>query len=515
MSSVTRTASSNHARPKAPIDVLPDEMLLEIFTFGAHTSENTSFPFLASIICKSWRSLAIGEPRLWTNLSLTLTSAVEPPPVPADSPSLLSMVFPREALILKRSANRDTDVDIEYEDAEDGEPRYQLTEDHLLIFSQLLADHAHRIRSLRIETLDWPEIHLLCIELHGIPMPRLQSCSLTALCSEIRVGMDVYEEETEPVTLLDYPRDDDALPPTCQDLQSYNSALYLALKDVCLSGVPTHWAGFCASNLRELYLENQPLEERPSMEILRGILFNSQNTLEYLELTYVIGLDEELGNPPSSGSRLTLPHVKKLKLVYIDPREAQQIFRAFDFPALRMLTINSHNENENSSVVLADVLKYVRIEELLDLRLIGIALPPEDFSEQELNQAKEESLPLVLAFLRRLTRGNLFKLVLHCCCNDFLKFMNYREGKSGGGKVNLFGLKDLVVKAGTEDASVGAMTFIRDRLALGTVNGVYIGPVMDHMLLILKPNVEEEAHSFGGGELAKDRRFMFRNIMLM
>ncbi len=194
--------------------------------------------------------------------------------------------------------------------------------------------------------------------------------------------MEVYEEATKPVQLLEYVQGDDAPPMTSQDLRTGGSLLYPALKDVCCSEIPMDWDIFCASNLRELYLENQPLEARPSMETMRGILSNSKDTLESLELTYAIGLKEELGDPPPSESRLTLPHVKKLKLVYIDPHEAQQILRAFDFPALRRtLIINSHAEDEDSSAVLVDVLKYVRVEELLDLRLAGISLPPESVPE--------------------------------------------------------------------------------------------------------------------------------------
>ncbi|KAK0237392.1 hypothetical protein EDD85DRAFT_542278 [Armillaria nabsnona] len=515
MSSDAITASSGQPRPEAPIDVLPDELLLEIFTLGANSSDNTSFSFLVSTICQSWRSLAIGEPRLWTNLTLTLTAAVEPLPIPTDPTFPVSSVFPREALIVERSADTAIDIYLEYEDSEEGSTRYHLTEEHLLVLSHFLADRcAHRIRSFRVTTLDWPEIQLLCTELHGIPMPHLETCFLTALCSEIRVCMDVYEEATEPVQLLEYAQGDDAPPVTSQDLRTGGSLLYPALKDVCCSGIPMDWDLFCVSNLRELYFENQPLEARPSMETLRGILSNSKDTLECLELTYAIGLDEELGDPPPSESRLTLPHVKKLKLIYIDPREVQQILRAFDFPALRTLTINSHNEDEDSSAVLVDVLKYIRVEELLDLSLAGICLPLENVPERELNGAAEESLPLILQFLLRLTRGNLSKLVLQCCCDDFLKFMNYGK-ESGGGKVNLSGLKDLIVKVGTEDASVSVMSFIRDRLELGTVDGVYVGPVMEHILLILKPNVEEEAESLGDMKLAKDGGFFFRNVVIM
>ncbi len=104
--------------------------------------------------------------------------------------------------------------------------------------------------------------------------------------------------------------------------------------------------------------------------------------------------------------------------------------------------------------------------------------------------------------------------MLEYCSNDFLKFMNYGN-ESGGGKDNLFRLNTLIVKVRTEDASVGVMSFIRDRLELTTVDGVYIGPVMEHLISIIKPNVQEEAESLGDLKLVKDLRFFFRNVVLM
>ncbi|PBK60739.1 hypothetical protein ARMSODRAFT_1066331 [Armillaria solidipes] len=507
MSSDSKTASADETRPEAPIDVLPDDILLEIFSWGARSSNNTSFSFLVSTICQSWRSLAISDPRLWTALTVIITSADDPLPIPTDPSFFISLVFPRETLIVDRSGDQDIDFYLEYESSGDEETE-RFTETHYLVLSQLLADIAHRIRTFRVTTLDWPEIHQLCARLKRIAMPRLETCHLTALCSEIRVYMDVYEEVANPIQVLEYAQGDDTLPVTSQDLQTCGSLLYPALNDVCCSGIPMDWELFCASNLRVLYLENQPSEERPSMKILRGILSNSKDTLEYLELTHAIGLDEELADPPPSESRLTLPYVKQMKLVYIDPREAQQILRAFDFPALRTLVIKSYNEDEDNRDVLVDVLNYVRVEELLDLTLVGISLPPEDFPERELNGAEEKSLPLILQFLRRLTRGHLYKLVLEYCCDDFLKFMNYGN-ESGGGKVNLSGLKGLIVKACTEDASVGIMSFIRNRLERGTVDGVYAGPVLEDLIIIVKPNVQEEAESLGDLKLAKDGGFFF------
>ncbi|KAK0193169.1 hypothetical protein F5146DRAFT_1137044 [Armillaria mellea] len=489
MSSGTIIASPDQSCPDTPIDMLPDETFLEIFTFGALSSGDASFSFLVSTICKSWRTFTIGEPRLWTNLIFTPTSAIELPPIPADFPFPISLVFPREALIIERSSDRDIDICIEYEDPEDEEEQYRLTEDHFLLLSNFLANHvAHRIRSFRVTTSDWPEIHQLCTKLHGIPLPRLQTCHLTAMFSEIKAAMDVYEQATKPVQLLEYDQGNHALVVTPQDLQTCCSVLYPALQEVCWSGLPMEWGRFCASDLRVLILQNQPSEERPSMETLRGNLSNSKDTLECLELTYAIGLDEEPGNPPPSQSRLKLPHVKKLKLIYIDPREAQQILRTFDFPALRTLSIDSHNEEEDHSTVLVDVLNYVRFEELLDLRLIGITLSPEDFSEQELNGADEESLPLILQFLCRFSCGNLSKLVLQCCCDEFLKFMNYRND-FGGGK----------------NQSFRAQGFDCKGVYRGSKRWCHIlRPVLEHMLLIVKPNVQEEAESLGDLKFVDD-----------
>ncbi|PBK90900.1 hypothetical protein ARMGADRAFT_1031997 [Armillaria gallica] len=183
----------------------------------------------------------------------------------------------------------------------------------------------------------------------------------------------------------------------------------------------------------------------------------------------------------------------------IDPREAQQILRSVDFPALRSLTIKSHDKDKDSCAVLVDVLKYFRVEVLFNVMLAGISLPPEDFPER-LNGVAEESLPPILQFLRQLTCGILFQPVLEHCSDDFLKFMNYG---------NEFAI------LGTEHESVSVMSFIRDRLELGIIDGVYVGPVMEHLIIFVEPNIEEEAKSLGDLKLAKDLRFFFCNVRIM
>ncbi|KAK0490182.1 hypothetical protein EDD18DRAFT_1416844 [Armillaria luteobubalina] len=508
------SSSLDQQKPKAPIDVLPDDILLEIFSLGARSTSNTSFSFRVSTICQSWRSLAINDPRLWTALSVIITADVAPPPIPTGQSFDRSLAFPREVLISERSGDQDIDFSLEYESSGDDETE-GFMEPHYLVLSQCLADIAHRIRSFRATTFDWPEMYHLCAWLKGIEMPRLEVCHLVAMCSEIRVYMPTYEDVLGPVHLLEYAQDDETLPVTSQDLLQRGTLQYPALKYVPCAGIPMDWGLFCTLNLRALCIQDQPAMERPGTELLRGILSNSKDTLEVLELAYAVGLyDEEPGDSPISESRLTLPHVKQLKLTYYHPREAQHVLGAFDFPALCSVTMKSHDEDKDSSIVLAELLQYVDVEQLLDVVLTGISLPQEDFPEQEVNGAEEESLPLVLRFLRWLTHGNLHKLVLEYCCGDFLKFMNYRH-ESGGREVNLARLYALIVKVGTEDASVGVMSFVRDRLALGTVDGVYVGPVLERMIIIVKPNVQEEADSLGDLKLAKDGVFLFCNVTLM
>ncbi len=84
-----------------------------------------------------------------------------------------------------------------------------------------------------------------------------------------------------------------------------------------------------------------------------------------------------------------------------------------------------------------------------------------------------------------------------------------------GGKVNLSGLNTLIVKVRTEDENVGVMSFIRDLLELGTVDTVYVGPAMEHLINIVKPNVQAEAERLGDLKFAKDLRFFIRNVVLM
>lgn len=139
-------------------------------------------------------------------------------------------------------------------------------------------------------------------------MPRLVTYDIFAL-SGIHTAYDDFESVAEPIHIPGYPQADDPL-------TEVTSTLYPSLRSAGCFGIPERWDLFCVSNLRRLSLKNQPWVSRPSLEDLRRILAVSKNTLECLELSFVVGLDdsEDVSVPPVPENRLVLPHVTQLEL---------------------------------------------------------------------------------------------------------------------------------------------------------------------------------------------------------
>ncbi|KAK0221241.1 hypothetical protein EDD85DRAFT_983513 [Armillaria nabsnona] len=346
-----------------------------------------------------------------------------------------------------------------------------------------------------------------CTRLQGMAMPRLEIWDVIAFNIEPGFLEDGYERRysVEPIHVLEYASDDD-LPVNSQEPQGSHRSLQPALKHVHCSGIPLNWGLSSPSNLQKLCLQYQPWSGRPSMEGLRELLWNSKDTLEHLELTYVVGLYGLLPEPPLPDARLVLHHVTHLVFGYIYFREPREVLQAIDFPALRTLSIRSLQAGLRSGDVLIDMLEYIRVEELLGLRLVNIIVPRMDYMEGDVRGPAEESLPLILQLFRRLSRGHLRTLTLEDCCHCFLKFMNYGR-ETGSGSVNLSGLKELSLQVSTEDGSKGVVWFLRDRLELGTVNRAYAGPVLERLMLTMSANVQEQLE--GLGELAKERQISF------
>ncbi|KAK0209462.1 hypothetical protein IW262DRAFT_1486458 [Armillaria fumosa] len=396
-----------------------------------------------STICQSWGSLGINESCLWTSLAVTIAAAINRLPVPADEIFDFFEVFLKVCTILERDFDFYFYLGEKWEHWEGREALKSFNEVRLVALFDLLAWHVHRMRSFDVSMLTWELVVHLCSQIHGIAMPRLDTWNF-----EHTYGQGL-RYDVEPIHVLE-----------CDDLQGSRRSLRPALEYVRCSGIPLNWELFSPSNLQTLRLEYQPRDERLSMETLRGILWNGKDTLEHLELTDVLGIHAEA---PVPDARLVLQPVTCLVLVYTGLDDAWAVLQGFEVPELRTLVVRSPGGFRSD-----DVLKYIEVEDLLDVKLAYISV---DCSEGDAGGTAEESIPLIYQLFRRFSRGNLHRLTLdHCCEGFFLKFMNYGN-EIGGGSVNLSQLKALIVRVWTRAESEGIVSLLRGRLELGSVDG--------------------------------------------
>ncbi|KAK0472584.1 hypothetical protein IW261DRAFT_1507188 [Armillaria novae-zelandiae] len=486
-SSMTKDSASSFEPPyKCFIDELPNELLLDIFFCGTRCTSGTAFSFRVSTICQRWRYLAINSPNLWTSLAMDTT--IMPRPVVQSPPSNLSTTFPREFLILERSSNMDVDIMF----AHDRSPKF--TPEYFESLSTFFSAHARHIRTLDVHVDDAVSASILCSRLHGVVLPRLQ---------KFRLNWDrPYQRLWDPedryglfssTHMLDYSHADNI--PTPVDLQQWSTSKYPMLTDVTCAGIPMKWELFSASNLRTLCLRND-IRREPPIAILRGILFNSMNTLESLELGDIINFTDPSELHPVK-ARLVLPHVHTLILGNYDPDEIRFAVRAFAFPALRNLAINAPLGDPEKDIFVT-LIRYIPLDQLQKLKFRvtcfhNFVLPHPHLVRE--GNIMEESLPPPLQFIRRLT--SLHTLELQCSCESWepecpgcdipLRLMNYPTTNSTdqrSGTLNLPRLQSLSIRA---DNRMGpqVLKFLRNRIKLGSVNGEYVGPVLETLKLFL------------------------------
>ncbi|KAK0492461.1 hypothetical protein EDD18DRAFT_1108851 [Armillaria luteobubalina] len=235
-----------------------------------------------------------------------------------------------------------------------------------------------------------------------------------------------------------------------EELKRYGTLWYPVLTDVTISGVPVAWSHFSASNLRTLVLTEHPLENHLSMQTLHGILSNSKETLETLTLKWAIWASNRL-----LLDCVTLPSIKSLDIGYTHAQEACQVLRMFDFPALRNLRLHSLDDDVDGSEIFTDMMKYLLLEQLEELGLIRVKFPLGDFPDHELVKSgtiAEESLPLLLQFVRRLIRGS----------------------------INMARLKKVLFSEAIRNRDDGIWQFRHERVKL-KVDGEPIGPIIEGM----------------------------------
>ncbi|KAK0196326.1 hypothetical protein F5146DRAFT_1220859 [Armillaria mellea] len=243
-------------------------------------------------------------------------------------------------------------------------------------------------------------------------------------------------------------------------------SLQPALKHVGCSGIPMDWGLFSPAGLQKLCLRYEPKDGRPTIETLYGILLNSKDTLEHLDLSFVVGVHS--GPVFELEKSLVLPQVTHPEVGFGCSHEARAVLQVFDFPLLRELTVESLTGWKRSDYVVEGVLRYVRVEELVELSLLWVDLF-EDAAET-----------LIRELVGRLSQGCLRRLTLDKCTDAFLRIMDY--GKEGFLAL-LSGLEELSVRVSTNKESEDLVSLLHAILESGMVDGVYAGPTLEKVTI--------------------------------
>lgn len=138
----------------APIDTLPNEILISIFETVRRTSMSwsTDVPFavIASHVSSRWRSIAINTPSFWTNIFITSRKDIG-----------------RAASYLERSDQRSIDVTY-YPHIRAWDTLSAVT------LSKILAQHSHRWRRLALLSANGDDIHSIVSHFQGVDSANLE-----------------------------------------------------------------------------------------------------------------------------------------------------------------------------------------------------------------------------------------------------------------------------------------------------------------------------------------------------
>ncbi|KAK0492455.1 hypothetical protein EDD18DRAFT_1108844 [Armillaria luteobubalina] len=136
---------------------------------------------------------------------------------------------------------------------------------------------------------------------------------------------------------------------------------------------------------------------------------NSKDTPETLTLKWAIASEVGRASNRLLLDHVTLPRIKALDVRYMHVQEACQMLRMFDFPAFFNVKLHSLDDDVDGSEIFIEMMKYLPLKQLEELGLIHVKFPLGDFPDQDFMKSTtiaEESLPVLLQFVRRLIRGS-------------------------------------------------------------------------------------------------------------
>ncbi|EIW85884.1 hypothetical protein CONPUDRAFT_113973 [Coniophora puteana RWD-64-598 SS2] len=315
----------------APIESLPNELLSEIFAFGAGGASTVSFddsddfhdlislPITVSHVCRHWRQVALSTATLWSTIVLTFPSS--------------SVQLTRTLTWLHRSRNRALHLFLDFRDpdwnwSENTHPFSWKSMENVM---RLLVPHAHRWSRVELLTDTWSPIFTFLWYASRITSAPILEDIKVSRCNAF------FASKGETFRPLDMRT----------PIAWFNSGTALTnLRRVSLAGVHVDWAHAGLAGLEELELKFHAADVMPTLREFADIVAASPN----LRRLAVVGWGPRLG--PSDAAQGTtdpdfvraqhsvrLPNLEELMLGYVDAAYAVDFLSLLCMPTLRHLKL--------------------------------------------------------------------------------------------------------------------------------------------------------------------------------
>ncbi|RDB27281.1 hypothetical protein Hypma_004378 [Hypsizygus marmoreus] len=339
------------------IAALPVDVLLDIFRTSIRDIDAPStWPVLLSHVCRPWRDIIENTPTLWTVIRIdeqldTNTIRFHNTLRCVEHFLHLSLELPLRISAKIISFDFHSDA-VDYKDPYLG--NLCNFRDCIKFLSNMLGQHASRIKALDIVCDEPDTLMNLQVGFHHMAMPQLERLSLYDTYDD-----QVFDEEgMEEIPAF----------PVLSRPQSFTgdaaAALYSALTTVRLSGIAIDWTQFCATSLTSLEISNLAYDVRPSGTALRRIL-SANSRLCQLSLDGSLGQDTDAND--WTQEPLVLSNVWKLDLGFCTAMELIPFLRVVQAPNLTSLSLRDIMRGSISISLNSDLLFDCDIPELLEL----------------------------------------------------------------------------------------------------------------------------------------------------
>ncbi|QRW12437.1 F-box-like protein [Ceratobasidium sp. AG-Ba] len=287
------------------IQSLPTEVLAHVFEFGTASPENESgqddFPFLVSLVCRAWHTLALATPTLWNTLVI------------ADSD-----LPPVQKLKTHLTRSKSAPLNLYLDFSTRAEP------DRVEQVMKLLVPQLERWRHLVIVV---PAFDVMYTAVQMIADAFLSSQAGAGRLEVLRLYGPPEFDPSQPE-----PRD---LPAPIPLASTHNSTP--RLRDVVLCGIPVDWSTFLptTSTLERLQLSLHSGSRRPLFAHFARLITSSPN----LHTLILNASGPALPASPHETTRVQLDHLRSLTLDCFDPEYVESLLKRISTPALETLAL--------------------------------------------------------------------------------------------------------------------------------------------------------------------------------